>query len=206
MRAEHGHGPEAADGRTHSPAILIPGADRFEIATTGVPSGNLQVHRLAARPRELRAQAAEPSLVEPIPGLAIIERHNWTDIARLDTVDCVIGSSVHGLGCRSDVGIRHAVVHHTVTPNGYDSNETAEIIRGIQDHHMGVRGWDDIAYNFVIDRFGRIWQAREAELLEPITGGHTLGLNAESIGVAILGIVDLLYRVSLDFSAARAAD
>ena len=187
VRADHGHGPEASDGRTHSPAVLIPPADRLEITLTRSGARDLRLHPLAARPRTLDFAAVAPTIVEPIPGLQIIERSSWTDVDRLGAPDCVIGSSLDAPGCRSDVGIRHAVVHHTVTPNGYSASDVPALLRGIQQHHMGVRGWYDIGYNFVVDRFGRIWQARQAELLEPVVGGHTLGLNAESVGVAVLG-------------------
>ena len=130
---------------------------------------------------------ADLSYTEPIPGLQILDRSNWTDVPRLDTIDCPIRSSVRGLGCRADIGLRHAIVHHTVNVNTYGEGKVADLLWDVQHYHMQTLGWDDIGYNFVIDRFGRIWQGREAELLEPIASGHTTGLNAESVGVAVLG-------------------
>ena len=187
VHPDHHHGPKASDGRIHGQAILVPGAELYEIAPSS-SRFSYDVHPIDAPPHRLTLLADDDlSRLEPIPGLQIIERCNWTSRSRNDTVDCVIGSSVYGLGCRSDVGIRHAIVHHTVNVNNYTMNNVPNLLDGIQRYHMDTRGWDDIAYNFVIDRFGRIWQAREAELLEPITGGHTTGLNAESIGVALLG-------------------
>lgn len=187
VHPDHHHGPEVDDGRLHGQAVLVPGAEMYEIAPSN-SRFSYDVHPIEAPPRRLTLLADDDlSRLEPIPGLRIIERSNWTGRGRNDTVDCVIGSSVYGLGCRSDVGIRHAIVHHTVNVNHYTMNDVPDLLDGIQRYHMDTRGWDDIAYNFVIDRFGRIWQAREAELLEPITGGHTTGFNAESIGVALLG-------------------
>ena len=187
IHPDHHHGPEAAGGRVHSQAVIVPGAEAYEVLPTS-PRFRYDLHPIDAPPRRLGLLADDRlSRVEPIPGLEIIERSNWTERGRLDTIDCVIGSSVYGLGCRSDVGLRHAVVHHTVNVNDYAMGDVPELLDGIQRYHVFTRGWDDIAYNFVIDRFGRIWQAREAELLEPITGGHTTGLNAESVGVALLG-------------------
>jgi len=183
VEADHGHGPDDPTGRTHGPAVLIPGAEAYWI--TSRDATDLRVHELAARERRL--QLADLAIIEPIPGLEILERSNWTDVPRLDTIDCSIPSSVFGLGCRSDVGLRHAVVHHTVNQNGYAESSVPGLLSGIQQYHMQTRGWDDIGYNFVIDRFGRIWQAREADLYEPISSGHTTGLNAESVGVAVLG-------------------
>lgn len=185
VRADHGHGPDDPSGRLHGPAVLVPGATAYRVTAGG--GHDLRVHEIPNRPRRLDALDDAPSVVEPIPGLTIHERSSWTDVARKDTVDCTIGSSVLELGCRSDVGLRHGVVHHTVNSNGYSEADVPGLLFGIQRYHMDTRGWDDIGYNFVIDRFGKIWQAREGDLLEPITGGHTLGLNTESVGVAVLG-------------------
>jgi hypothetical protein len=187
VHPDHHHGPEISDGRVHGQAILVPDAEMYEIAPNS-KQFSYNVHPIEAPSRRLTRLADDGlSHIEPIPGLQIIERSNWTMRPRKDTIDCVIGSSVYGRGCRSDVGIRHAVVHHTVNINNYAMGDVPELLEGIQRYHMFTRGWDDIAYNFVIDRFGRIWQAREAELFAPITGGHTTGLNAESVGVALLG-------------------
>ena len=185
LRSDHEHGPPSADGRLHSRAVIEPGADAFSVTPIGRPD-DLRRHDIDGGPAPLVPQAGE-STVEPIPGLSIIERGNWTSRSRRDTVDCTLRSSVYGLGCRVDVALRHAVVHHTVNSNDYSASAVPSMLRGIQNHHMDTRGWDDIAYNFVVDRFGRIWHAREGDPSQPITGGHTLGFNAESVGVAVLG-------------------
>jgi N-acetylmuramoyl-L-alanine amidase/S-layer homology domain len=185
VRADRGHGPDDPDGRLHGPPILVPRATAHHITTRD--GRDVRVHELPARPRALRPQAIASTLVEPIPGLEILDRANWTDVGRLDTIDCPLGSSVLGLGCRSDIGLRHAIVHHTVNANDYAESDVADMLYGIQRYHMATRGWDDIGYNFVVDRFGRVWQARQGDVFEPITAGHTTGLNAESVGVAVLG-------------------
>jgi hypothetical protein len=183
IEADHGHGPDDPTGRLHGPAVMLPDAEAYWI--TNADATDLRVHEIPVPERRL--QQADLAILEPIPGLEILERSNWTDVGRLDTIDCSIPSSVFGLGCRADVGLRHAVIHHTVNANGYAEASVPNLLRGIQRYHMETRGWDDIGYNFVIDRFGRIWQAREADLYEPISSGHTTGLNAESVGVAVLG-------------------
>ena len=33
------------------------------------------------------------------------------------------------------------------------------MIRGIQAYHMDANGYCDIAYHFIVDRFGGIWEA-----------------------------------------------
>ncbi|MEQ8840662.1 MAG: S-layer homology domain-containing protein [Acidimicrobiales bacterium] len=183
VESDHGHGPDDPSGRAHGPAVMVPGAEAYWVANRGVD--DLRVHEITAPERRLRAAAL--TIVTPIPGLEIIDRSSWTDIPRRDTIDCALTTSVFGLGCRADVGLRHGIVHHTVNPNGYSESAVPDLIHGIQRYHVDTRGWDDIGYNFVIDRFGRIWQGREGDLYEPIAAGHTTGLNGESVGVAVLG-------------------
>jgi hypothetical protein len=184
VEADRGHGPEDPH-REHGPAILVPDAAGYEVAPRP-GTVDLRTHPISAAPFSPVPYAA-PTTTSPMPGLEIIDRDNWAVDGRLQSWDCGIRSSLFGKGCRSDVGLRHALVHHTVTVNDYASGSVPALLIGIQRYHVDTRGWDDIAYNFVIDRWGRVWQGREADIFEPITGGHTTGLNAESVGVAVLG-------------------
>lgn len=83
--------------------------------------------------------------------------------------------------------IKLAFVHHTVSPNGYGAGEVPAMLRAIYQYHVHARGWWDIGYNFVIDRFGRVWEARAGGIDMPVIGAQAGGYNAESTGVAMLG-------------------
>ncbi len=83
--------------------------------------------------------------------------------------------------------IKLAFVHHTDNPNGYSRADVPALLLAIFDYHRFVRGFFDIAYNFMIDAFGRIWEARAGGIDEPVIGAHAGGYNAESTGVAVLG-------------------
>ncbi|HEX4010566.1 MAG TPA: N-acetylmuramoyl-L-alanine amidase [Solirubrobacteraceae bacterium] len=83
--------------------------------------------------------------------------------------------------------INLAFVHHTDNPNGYSAGQVPALILAIYLYHRYSRGFFDIAYNFVIDAFGRIWEARAGGIDEPVIGAHAGGYNAESTGVAVLG-------------------
>ena len=54
-------------------------------------------------------------------------------------------------------------------------------------YHRYVRGYWDIAYNFLIDLYGRVWEGRAGGIDSPVVGAHAGGYNAESTGVAVLG-------------------
>jgi len=80
-----------------------------------------------------------------------------------------------------------AFVHHTVNPNGYSAGEVPAMLLAIFDYHRYVRRFNDIAYNFVIDAFGRIREARAGGVDEAVIGAQAGGYNLESTGVAVLG-------------------
>ncbi|MGH2873983.1 MAG: N-acetylmuramoyl-L-alanine amidase, partial [Solirubrobacteraceae bacterium] len=84
-------------------------------------------------------------------------------------------------------GIELAFVHHTESPNGYGVYQVPEIMLSIYYYHVHARGFYDIAYNFMIDAFGRIWEARAGGIDEPVIGAQAGGYNAVSTGVAVIG-------------------
>jgi hypothetical protein len=82
--------------------------------------------------------------------------------------------------------VRFAVVHHSVSTNSYTSAEVPSILRGIQRYHLS-KGWDDIGYNFAVDKFGGIWEARYGSTVAPVVGAQAAGFNLGSVGIVTLG-------------------
>jgi uncharacterized protein with LGFP repeats len=80
-----------------------------------------------------------------------------------------------------------AHVHHTASANGYTRASVPGMIRGMYSYHTRTLGWNDIGYNFLVDRFGRIWEGRAGGIWQPVRGAHTLGFNDRSFGVAVIG-------------------
>jgi hypothetical protein len=80
-----------------------------------------------------------------------------------------------------------AFVHHTATPNGYSAADSAAIVRSIYLYHVRGNGWDDIGYNFLVDRFGRVFEGRYGGIVQNVIGAHTGGFNRNSFGVAMIG-------------------
>lgn len=82
-------------------------------------------------------------------------------------------------------------VHHTVNANNYTSAQVPGIIRGIYNYHVKTRGWSDIGYNFLVDRFGRIWEGRYGGVDRPVVGAHTQGYNQYSFAMSAIGNYDI---------------
>src|SRR5690606_884244 len=45
----------------------------------------------------------------------------------------------------------------------------------------------DLGYNFIVDRFGRIWEGRYGGVTKAVVGAHTSGYNAHSFAMSALG-------------------
>lgn len=83
--------------------------------------------------------------------------------------------------------VQMGFIHHTVNSNDYAPADVPAMLRSIQAYHMDSNGWDDIGYNFLVDRFGTAWEGRAGSLGGPAVGAHVGGFNTGSVGVAILG-------------------
>ncbi|GAA2608308.1 peptidoglycan recognition protein family protein [Streptomyces lienomycini] len=88
---------------------------------------------------------------------------------------------------RYDDRVVAVFVHHTDTPNGYDCDDVPAILRGVYQGQTGARDWDDIGYNFVVDRCGTVYEGRAGGIDRPVTGAHTQGFNHRTTGIAALG-------------------
>ena len=83
--------------------------------------------------------------------------------------------------------VKLAFIHHSETPNGYGAGQVPSILYSIFAYHRYVRDYFDIGYNFAVDDFGRIWEARAGGIDQAVLGAQAGGYNAESTGVVVLG-------------------
>ncbi|WP_258055080.1 peptidoglycan recognition protein [Streptomyces sp. Ru71] len=88
---------------------------------------------------------------------------------------------------RYDDQVVAVFVHHTDTPNAYDCADTPRIIRDLYTGQTAARDWDDIGYNFLVDRCGTVYEGRAGGVDRPVTGAHTQGFNHRTAGIAAIG-------------------
>ena len=80
-----------------------------------------------------------------------------------------------------------AIVHHTASTNSYTAAQSAALMRGFQAYHVKSNGWADIGYNFLVDRYGQIFEGRYGGIDRNVVGAHAQGFNTGSVGVALIG-------------------
>ena len=83
--------------------------------------------------------------------------------------------------------VRFSVIHHTAGRNAYSRSEAPAIVKAIQLYHVQGNGWNDIGYNFLVDRFGTVYEGRFGGSERNVIGAHARGFNTGSVGIAVLG-------------------
>lgn len=83
--------------------------------------------------------------------------------------------------------VKAVVVHHTAGSNDYAPADVPRRIRADYAYHVKARGWSDLGYNLVVDKYGGIWEGRAGGLGRATVGSHSAGFNTGTLGVSLLG-------------------
>jgi N-acetylmuramoyl-L-alanine amidase len=167
----HALGPHLTEpafiGDARTVRVRLRGARSATLITIDAgPEGTATTHRRTAR------APGEPGVPQP----EIVSRSGWNADESLRDAQPVLFDRL---------GV--VFVHHTVSANGYAKGDVAAMIRGIQRYHAVGRGWTDIGYNYLVDRFGRIYEGRAGGITANVRGAQVAGLNTGSAGIALLG-------------------
>jgi len=179
LHSDPDEGPDQGGNGRNGVGPVFLGHDGSDTVQIEVESGSLTDLRMDAMawvpPTAGNGAGAEPA------GPRIHSRSEWAPGGwRPDNPGCTAAPKVMER-------LRFAVVHHTVESNSYRASDVPGMLAATYRYHTQSRGWCDIAYNFLIDRFGQVWQGRSGSIDLPIQGGHAKGFNTDSVGIALIG-------------------
>ena len=83
--------------------------------------------------------------------------------------------------------VKMAFVHHTDSGNDYTAAEAPAVVRGVYAYHTKSLHWSDVGYNFLIDRYGTIYEGRYGGVTKGVIGAQVLGFNTGSTGISVIG-------------------
>ena len=83
--------------------------------------------------------------------------------------------------------VKMAFVHHTDSGNDYSAAEAPAVVRGVYAYHTKSLHWSDVGYNFLIDRYGVIYEGRYGGVTRGVIGAQVLGFNTGSTGISVIG-------------------
>ncbi len=177
--ALHGHGDHAPDDTGHERAsdpVWTDRADEIQLRATRRPARPVEVIivSMSSTARALVAGAAAHG-AQFTGQPAIVPRSAWGG-------DRVVPRASPDYGT-----VDVAFVHHTESANTYGPADSAAIVLAIAKYHRDTKGWNDIGYNFLVDRFGTIFEGRAGGIALPVIGAHAQGFNRFSTGISIIG-------------------
>ncbi|MFJ6417376.1 SH3 domain-containing protein [Paeniglutamicibacter sp. NPDC091659] len=182
-------GSEGEGATAGTEPVLSLGADGIQarvLTASGQAPANLEVNLVAAGTSATDGAltaAASTSASTSADGAAlkpsVITRKQWG--ARETQANTT---------ARRSAKLQAMYVHHTASSNNYTEAQAFQQIRGIYDYHTKVLKWDDIGYQFLVDRFGNIYEGRRGSMTDLIVGAQAGGYNANTIGVSAMGNFD----------------
>lgn len=95
--------------------------------------------------------------------------------------------SLRRAGAKYAPTIKAAFVHHTVSKSNYSPDEAAAQVRNLYTYFTKGLKYSDMAYNFMVDRFGRLYEGRGGGMDKAVVGGHTAGFNDQTFAVSAVG-------------------
>ena len=178
LRESLDHGPDGGARAQASEPVWTGTCDEFQLRCRRRPSQPLRLQMVCV-PARARSAGARLAAERPARVSAsrppIIPRSAWGAARVPPRTRPAFGQVVM------------AFVHHTEGVNNYSRSQSASVVLAIARYHRDGRGWNDIGYNFLVDRFGRIFEGRAGGVTMPVIGAQAGGWNSVSTGVAVMG-------------------
>jgi 5-hydroxyisourate hydrolase-like protein (transthyretin family) len=182
----HDHGPDATPANAATDPVWTGRADEVELRLSHGVRG-LTLHTVRADGLRRRIVVARAAQTPGAP--AIIPRATWG------------GSRLKTRGAPQIGTVQMAFVHHTVNANTYTAEDSPAIVLAIAKYHISSNGWNDIGYNFLVDRYGQIFEGRAGGIDQAIIGAQAQGFNSYSTGISNIGTFESVSQTDAAINA-----
>ncbi len=189
---ELAEGPDGEDGQTvraGTEPLTTTGADGVQariVTADGVLPGHPQIELVDpgdstadGGQQVIAASAASAATAKDVLQPAVVTRAQWG-------ADESLGSSWNTYLRK----VSALYVHHTAGTTSYTRAQAPKLVRGIYAYHTKSLRWSDVGYQFLVDKFGTIYQGRRAATVDNPIGAQAGGYNSYTIGVSALGDYD----------------
>lgn len=78
-------------------------------------------------------------------------------------------------------------VHHTAGSNSYTRSESPAVVRGLYSYYVNTLDYADMGYNFLVDKYGTIYEGRAGSITKPVRSAATGGFNTDTMAVVAMG-------------------
>lgn len=187
------HGPDAAEAaadgvRTGTePLMTAPGSDGVQVRVDslgGQAPTDARITLVDPRTSDADATASPTALSsaqaagDPLRP-AIITRAQWG-----------ADESLRSRGPIYTAPVKVGFVHHTASTTSYTPAQATAQMRALYAWFTLGLHYSDIAYNFLVDRYGRLYEGRAGGVDKNVLGGHTAGFNQSTFAVSAIGNFD----------------
>ncbi|SDO78576.1 Repeat domain-containing protein [Pedococcus dokdonensis] len=173
---------ESTTARLGTNPLVTDGATAIQVrvdTTNGQPLPDVKITTInpgtSAADDDVTAHTPAASAAAAAAMPTIITREQW------GADESLRGSTTY------NTTVKAITIHHTASSNDYTAATAAAQIRGIYAYDTKGLGWSDIAYNFLVDKFGRVYEGRAGSITSAVRGAHAMGFNTNTMGIAALG-------------------
>ena len=171
---------EAAQAKVATEPVGVAGSEQVQIRVSA-RKATARLDRLEATFVDGGTSAADASLASTPAATASAAA---TKPALITRAQWGADESLRNCGPDYVDKVKGAIVHHTVNTNTYSADQAAGLVRGIYAYHVNGNGWCDIGYQFLVDRFGRLYEGRFGGDYKNVVGAQAQGFNMQSFGIS----------------------
>jgi len=145
-----------------------------------------------AAPADVRADLIEPgtsdadaAITEPWSGSSAAASTNKPPI--VTRAEWGADESLRDKHLENSNTFKVAFVHHTAGSNNYTRSESPAVVRGLYSYYVNTLDYADMGYNFLVDKYGTIYEGRAGSITKPVRSAASGGFNTDTVAVVAMG-------------------